>query len=30
VRLMPEQIYLEAAGDRAEAIRLLRLHSYLL
>lgn len=29
VRLMPEQIYLEAAGDRAEAIRLLRLHGYL-
>lgn len=30
VRLMPEQIYLEARGDRAEAIRLLRLHGYLL
>jgi hypothetical protein len=29
-RLMPEQIYIEAAGDRAEAIRLLRLHGYLL
>lgn len=29
IRLMPEQIYLEAAGDRAEAIRLLRLHGYL-
>lgn len=28
-RLMPEQIYLEAAGDRDEAIRLLRLHGYL-
>lgn len=30
VRLMPEQIYLEARGDRDEAIRLLRLHGYLL
>lgn len=29
VRLMPEQIYREANGDRAEAIRLLRLHGYL-
>jgi hypothetical protein len=29
VRLMPEQIYAEAAGDRAEAVRLLRLHGYL-
>ncbi len=29
-RLMPEQIYREAAGDRAEAIRLLRLHGYLI
>jgi hypothetical protein len=29
VRLMPEQIYAEAGGDRAEAIRLLRLHGYL-
>lgn len=29
IRLMPEQIYVEAAGDRAEAIRLLRLHGYL-
>lgn len=30
VRLMPEQIYLEAGGDRAEAIRLLKLHGFLL
>jgi hypothetical protein len=30
VRLMPEQIYREAAGDREEALRLLRLHGYLL
>lgn len=30
VRLMPEQIYREAAGDRAEAIRLLKLHGYLM
>lgn len=29
VRLMPEQIYLEAAGGRDEAIRLLRLHGYI-
>lgn len=29
VRLMPEQIYLEAGGSRDEAIRLLRLHGYL-
>lgn len=29
VRLMPEQIYIEANGDREEAIRLLRLHGYL-
>lgn len=29
VRLMPEQIYLEADGDRDEALRLLRLHGYL-
>lgn len=29
VRLMPEQIYAEAKGDRAEAIRLLRSHGYL-
>jgi hypothetical protein len=28
-RLMPEQIYREARGDRAEAVRLLRLHGYL-
>lgn len=28
-RLMPEQIYLEANGNRDEAIRLLRLHGYL-
>lgn len=30
VRLMPEQIYREAKGDRAEVIRLLRLHGFLL
>ena len=30
VRLMPEQIYREAAGDRDEALRLLRLHGYLI
>lgn len=30
VRLMPEQIYREAAGDRAEAVRLLRRFGYLL
>jgi hypothetical protein len=30
VRLMPEQIYAEANGDRTEAIRLLKLHGYLL
>ena len=29
VRLMPEQIYLEAAGDRDEAVRLLRRFGYL-
>jgi hypothetical protein len=29
-RLMPEQIYREAGADRAEAIRLLRLHGYLI
>lgn len=29
VRLTPEQIYLEADGDRGEAVRLLRLHRYL-
>jgi hypothetical protein len=29
VRLMPEQIFLEAAGDREEAVRLLRLHGYI-
>lgn len=28
-RLMPEQIYLEAAGSRDEALRLLRLHGYI-
>lgn len=30
VRLMPEQIYLEAAGDRDEAVRLLRRFGYIL
>lgn len=30
VRLMPEQIYREAGGDRVEAIRLLKLHGFLL
>lgn len=30
VRLMPEQIYREAGGSRDEAIRLLRLHGYIL
>lgn len=30
VRLMPEQIYLEAGADRDEAIRLLKLHGYIL
>lgn len=30
VRLMPESIYELAAGDRTEAIRLLRLHGYIL
>lgn len=30
VRLMPEQVYVEAHGDRTEAIRLLKLHGYLL
>lgn len=29
-RLRPEQIYLEAHGDRDEALRLLRLHGYLI
>jgi len=29
VRLMPEQIYIEANGDRDEAIRLLKLHGYI-
>jgi len=29
-RLMPEQIYIEARGNRDEAIRLLRLHGYIL
>lgn len=29
VRLMPEQIYREADGDRGEAVRLLRAHGYL-
>jgi hypothetical protein len=29
VRLMPEQIYREAEGNRGEAIRLLRLHGYI-
>ncbi|MEU1240053.1 hypothetical protein ABZ388_06810 [Micromonospora parva] len=28
-RLMPEQILREANGDRAEAVRLLKLHRYL-
>jgi hypothetical protein len=28
-RLMPEQIFIEAGDDRAEAIRLLKLHGYL-
>lgn len=28
-RIMPEQIYLEAGGDRDEALRLLRLHGYI-
>lgn len=28
-RLMPEQIYVEANGDRAVALRLLRLHGYI-
>ena len=30
VRLAPEQIYKEAGGNRDEAIRLLKLHGYLL
>lgn len=30
VRLMPEQIYRDAAGDRAEAVRLLRRFGYLI
>jgi hypothetical protein len=29
IRLMPEQIYAEAEGDRDEAIRLLRLHGFI-
>jgi hypothetical protein len=29
VRLMPEQIYVEAGGNRHEAIRLLRVHGYI-
>lgn len=29
-RLMPEQIYREASGDRTEAVRLLKLHGYLI
>jgi hypothetical protein len=29
-RLLPEQIYLEAGEDRSEAVRLLRLHGYLM
>lgn len=29
VRLMPEQIYREAAGNRDQALRLLRLHGYI-
>lgn len=29
VRLMPEQIYAEAGGNRDEAIRLLKLHGFL-
>lgn len=28
-RLMPEQVLIEARGDRAEAVRLLKLHRYL-
>lgn len=28
LRLMPEQIYIEAHGDRDEAVRLLKLHGY--
>lgn len=30
VRLMPEEIYREAGGDRDEAVRLLKLHGFLL
>lgn len=30
VRLMPEEIYREAGADRAEALRLLRLHGYVI
>lgn len=30
VRLMPERIYQQAAGNRDEAIRLLRLHGFIL
>ncbi|MEO3922701.1 hypothetical protein ABGB07_02280 [Micromonosporaceae bacterium B7E4] len=30
IRLMPEQIYREARGNRDEALRLLRLHGYIL
>ncbi len=29
VRLMPEQIFIEAKGNRAEAVRLLKLHGYI-
>lgn len=29
VRLMPETILRQAAGDRGEAVRLLKLHGYL-
>jgi len=29
LRLTPEQIYIEAGDDRVEALRLLRLHGYL-
>jgi hypothetical protein len=30
VRLMPEQIYLDAGGDRDEALRLLQQHGYII
>jgi hypothetical protein len=30
VRLMPEEIYREAGSNRPEAVRLLRLHGYLI